>query len=574
MSLEAKKHTLLTVLGMNPRRARYLLKGREAEASLAPIALMELLPEEARPERVLAICTPEVEDSSLPLLKKALGTPCQSHPIHVPGGDAQQDVDTFLKEVVGAIDKDAELTVDVTHGFRHFSFLMYIGVLYLVALRGVTVRGAYYGMLNSNGPSHFFDLRPLLDLPRWVYALEVLQDTGSTLPMAKNLLDGREGQTARDIARDLKRLSEAYLSALPLELGWQARNILAQRRKPLSKLLDKDQSLPLAGELVKGLAKNLKSYAINGSASGDGWKGQMRLCTNELKRQAKIIDGLLCQHENFANAFGLMSEWLVSWAVYQQTPDEDWLKRKVRERAAGVLHAIKAICDDTDLCEVLTEEQRQLGAFWKDLTDVRNAYAHHGMRGEDLVRDRTAADTRVREGWKVLRSSPTISLSIGESPGRYVLVSPIGQHPGVLFSALRAFQEKGGVESSALCLVICSHETKGMIAEALSRAGFSGQCKPLILEDAFAGGATEIKRIAKAARKHLAAAAEVFVNVTGGTTLMGLVAQKLADEVRSLACPVRCFGLIDRRSTQQQDADPYQTGEPFWLDSFEDNGAD
>ncbi len=113
-----------------------------------------------------------------------------------------------------------------------------------------------------------------------------------------------------------------------------------------------------------------------------------------------------------------------------------------------------------------------------------------------------------------------------------------------------------------------------MIAEALGYAGFSGKYEPLVLEDAFAGGAAEIERIAKMARAHLVGAAEVFVNVTGGTTLMGLGAEKLAAEARSLACPVRRFGLIDRRSTHQQDTDPYRTGEPFWLDPLEDHDGD
>ena len=38
----AQEHLLLTVLGKNPKPARYTLKDREAEARLAPVALFEL----------------------------------------------------------------------------------------------------------------------------------------------------------------------------------------------------------------------------------------------------------------------------------------------------------------------------------------------------------------------------------------------------------------------------------------------------------------------------------------------------------------------------------------------------
>jgi hypothetical protein len=56
------------------------------------------------------------------------------------------------------------------------------------------------------------------------------------------------------------------------------------------------------------------------------------------------------------------------------------------------------------------------------------------------------------------------------------------------------------------------------------------------------------------------------VNITGGTTLMGLTAEKLASKARELPCEVRRLGLIDSRPPEQQRTDPYQEGEPLWLD--------
>ena len=63
------------------------------------------------------------------------------------------------------------------------------------------------------------------------------------------------------------------------------------------------------------------------------------------------------------------------------------------------------------------------------------------------------------------------------------------------------------------------------------------------------------------------------MNVTGGTTLMGLAAEELAATARSLACPVRRFGLIDRRTPERQIAEPYRIGEPFWFDAYEEGDA-
>ena len=60
----AHKHVLLTVLGLAPRPARYLLGDREAEARLAPVALLDLLPPADRPGHVVAFCTPEATEQS------------------------------------------------------------------------------------------------------------------------------------------------------------------------------------------------------------------------------------------------------------------------------------------------------------------------------------------------------------------------------------------------------------------------------------------------------------------------------------------------------------------------------
>ena len=571
-----QEHILLTVLGTNPRPAQYALDNQDTSACLAPIALFELLSEADRPSRVLALCTPAAMQDSWPLLARALDGRCTVDPVTIPFGDPQEDVDRFLSAVTGVIPEHVVLTVDLTHGFRHFSFLTYIAVLYLAALSGVRIRGAYYGMLNEPPSlSPFLDMRWLLDLPRWVHALEVLRDTGSPLPMAGILREGSDSPPAQESARGLSHLSEAYLSGLPLELGWQAWNLRERLRRPLLRLLRDDHQLPLAEKLVAELAGNLAPFALATPPQGLGWKRRVRISNAELQRQVGIIDSLV-DRGSFATAARLMREWVVSWVICQRAPEQDWLNRNVRGEAESLLHAVKAIGDDTELRSALTPEQREVGCFWGDLGEVRNGYAHQGMRGDDLIRGRNIANARRRvvKVWQATISKcPRIDLSVRDSPGDVVLVSPVGLRPGVLFSAMQACRAHGRRVDPALCLAICSPQTEGSIAQALQHAEFVGRVESLLLEDPLGGGADAIGRLACAARKHFIGASRVLVNVTGGTTLMGLAAEKLATAARSLACTVHRFGLIDRRPPERQDADPYQAGEPFWLDADEDADA-
>ena len=566
--IPARERLLLTVLGTNPQPARYSLGERRAKAQLAPIALFDLLPEEERPHRVLALCTQEAKSQSLPLLEQALCGKCPVEPVDVSDGGAQEDVNSYLAQVSGAVSAagSVDLIVDVTHGLRHFSFLTYIAVLYLAALRGVRLRGAYYGLLRRNGPSLFLDLRPLLELPRWIHALEVLRDTGAAAPIA-GIIGEKSNQK---IARELSQFSQAYLSGLPFEAGRAAGQIRNQGLTPLKKLLRNDHRLPLADELVGQLDTILEPFALTESISRNGWKRRVVLSEQELKRQASIVDDLL-GHGNIAAALGLMNEWTVSWTALRLGQENEWLDyHKVRRKSANLLNAIKAVGKDPDLRDTLKDEQRALGDFWSNLSTLRNAYHHHGMRPQDLVGDKQQARNLrlIRDFWEgTLRSCPNFSLQIGESSGGRVLVSPIGRRPGVLFSALQSCQADGGAPT--LCLVICSRETEGSIEEAARRAEYTGAIEQLRLDDPH-GGRTEIERLAKKARRRLIGADRVLVNVTGGTTLMGFAAEELAKAARRLACPVRRFGLIDRRPPQQQDAEPYRTGELFWLDSAED----
>ena len=569
-----RDHVLLTVLGTAPRAARYRLESHDVERPLAPLALYDLLAQPDRPDRVVALCTPEAQRDSWPALKTALAGRCRTELVRVCGGETPEEINAFMAQAAEAVGDKADITVDVTHGFRHFSFLTYLVVLYASALRGVRVRGAWYGLMRENGPSPFLDLRGLLELPRWLHALQALNDTGSARPLADILCSDSRKPSAKNMAHDLARLSDAYLSGIPLELGRQASLVRKQHIKPLRRLISNDYHLPLGDELAGRIDDFLQPLAL--PVAGDGWKSQVLLDERELKRQARHIDDLL-DHGHVATALGLMSEWTVSWVLWARGPKGEWLDYRGRRRgAAKLLDAIEAVGRDGAFREHLDEEQRRLGTYWGRLRELRNGYAHHGMRPQVLVGGPAVLKNlgHVRQYWKeTLRACPAMRLSVGAQPGRRILVSPIGMRPGVLFSALQAYRSDGDGREPGLCLVICSHETAGPIAEAADRAGYWGAVKRLCLNDPY-GDRSEIERLTMAARRHFVGAGDVVVNVTGGTTLMGLVAEAVAGTARGLACRVRRFGLIDRRTAAEQEWDPWRAGEPFWLDERKHDDAD
>ena len=241
------EHLLLTVLGTNSSSAVYGLGDRECEANLSPLALIDMLAPGERPGRVLAVCTPEAKAQTWDILRRGLDADIPAELVEVSNTGSRDDVGDFLSAVADKIPDKVDLTVDITHGFRHYSFLTFITVMYLSALRDARVRGVYYGMLRgAPAVSPFVDLGPLLKLQELIYAVKTLGDTGSAMPLAI-FLGGELSQSPSggiaagpsdplDLVPHLMRLSEAHASGLPLEFGNLIHSLLREAERERARL--------------------------------------------------------------------------------------------------------------------------------------------------------------------------------------------------------------------------------------------------------------------------------------------------------------------------------------------------
>ena len=110
-----------------------------------------------------------------------------------------------------------------------------------------------------------------------------------------------------------------------------------------------------------------------------------------------------------------------------------------------------------------------------------------------------------------------------------------------------------------------------MIDEAVQRARFTGTTCRILVNDPH-GGFDELVRVRSEAGEFLLEADYIVANLTGGTTLMGLMAQQLVEAGSCFSRPFRRFALIDRRPPAEQDAEPWVQSDFSWLD--EPRGVD
>jgi hypothetical protein len=113
-----------------------------------------------------------------------------------------------------------------------------------------------------------------------------------------------------------------------------------------------------------------------------------------------------------------------------------------------------------------------------------------------------------------------------------------------------------------------------MIDEAARRAGFTGPMRRILVNDPHSGF-DELDRVRSEGSEFLLEADCIVANLTGGTTLMGLMVQQLVEAGDRFSRPYRRFALIDRRPPAEQDAEPWVQSGFSWLDQAQgENHAD
>ncbi len=566
---EVKPHILLTGLGTSARSVTYSYQGASVEARLAPVALFHCLAQRnQQPTEIVALCTKEAQTSTFAYLAQDLAGECPVRSVSIPAEDDPEAPSKILEIMAKEVPKAGSLSVEFTQGPRSFSLLILIGAMQLVALRDrLELRNVYYA--SQNGP--ISDLGIVLELSKWIRAANSLTETGSALQVARmldqdNTRPGRSDQNRQRLVTELENISRAFADGLPLELGQEVGGFLRTRLKSLRKHIVNRHNWPhvLSHELVDKLQDSLQPFA----AQHDIPKKDIELTRTELQRQADLIDRLY-EVGHLAAAFGLMREWVVSWAMWNSSEhgklcDPD--RRKKAERQLGLIAKLR---DEGQADTYLTPSQRDVAEFWKQLRDVRNLAHHHGMGGEGMFdRKLESVKDRVFQLWSDrMRCMPTIDLKPGtDTKYRKLIVSPLGHSPGVLFSAIRTIRNCAPADTrNDMCAVIASEQTRGEAREALAQAGFEGEVCILEFQDAFAG-VREIQGMLAQTRTLVLEAEDTHVNITGGTTLMGLLAEKIAIQARDYQRLGSRFMLIDQRPPEEQRAAPYEMGQKFVLD--------
>lgn len=560
------QRVLLTSVGTaSYERVVYAAGERSHESRFAPAATAAI---EHPCTRAILLLTEEasrINGRALESELADLGVASETHLI--PQGRSESEVWAIfgrVLETLGGSDS-TEVVLDITHAFRHLPVILFGSLAYLTAADQVTIErvryGAYEARVGDTVP--LLDLTPILTLLDAQHAVRQFADTGDARRLGRLLSElNRQLWTQHmgdpefsRIVHRLTRLSLPLSAGLPIEAGLYARSAAdafdrARRRS--------GQPVPVIGKmLIDRLGRVVEAFAV----CSDEEKRDLPLSLEELGRQLRIIRFYLGvgAHDR---VLLLLREWIVNRCLFA-LGEKDWLDRRPRaavERALNGLAERRALERDRDGADVATSSSA-LGSLWAHVRDLRNKVAHPGMCPDevrpwdvDVTPYLRLCEANCENGaWWVVHPSVEVP---------WVLVSPLGLSPGVLYSALVRL-------GPPLVLVITSREASQLVGATVERAGYDASVvRQHVVEDAHFGF-DDKEKVEAWVEPVLLKTRRVVLNITGGTTALQYLVEAVGRRAERLGLRVERVALIDRRGVEDQRREPYVAGEVVWLDAGE-----
>ncbi|MDM7460057.1 MAG: TIGR02221 family CRISPR-associated protein, partial [bacterium] len=145
------------------------------------------------------------------------------HEVAIPDGKNEGELWQIFEAITNAVDKNDELIIDITHGFRSLPMLALLAIAYLRQVKHVKLVAVLYGAYearNQDDETPVFDLTPFVSLLDWLTAAKMFMATGNGSELADLMRQAQAGahkaghpqppkqlikmsDTIRDISRNL-----------------------------------------------------------------------------------------------------------------------------------------------------------------------------------------------------------------------------------------------------------------------------------------------------------------------------------------------------------------------------------
>jgi CRISPR-associated DxTHG motif protein len=373
---------IIAFLGAYPSQLKYEYEheGKAAVGRVFPEALRELVSFD-----LMYVCvTTEAKKQNWHILE----ADPRIKDIGIPDGKNPDELWKIFDKVTKKFNKNDEVIFDITHAFRSLPFLTFLFAAYLKVAKDVKIVSVLYGALDQGRASETPGIEkivPVIQIGEFVSMLDWMSSTqrfvdlgdGNGLAQFLRKVDVPDLELKSIVdktANAIERVSDALIYIRPMEVM----ESVAELQDLIPEIETQGRDLPqlqpfllLCEQIVDRYKKLALANSTKSSNLNENLECQLAMMSwyQDYQQQIKSI---LLGRELFVSilAFWLgldpfikdnrnRSEYILNWKP----------ENKQLERYEGDLNKFKSI-----------EENITIIKFWRNTTEIRNDYAHTGMR--------------------------------------------------------------------------------------------------------------------------------------------------------------------------------------------------
>ncbi|MEG6617028.1 TIGR02221 family CRISPR-associated protein [Peptococcaceae bacterium 1198_IL3148] len=556
MAISTGKHFITSLGTGNYEQLYYFENDKQHYTAYAPVAVAAL--KNLAGAKASILVTQKAREKHYNQLAgelTALGLNPQ--PVDIPDGISEEEIFKIFEIITAQVSEGERITLDVTFSLRHLPFVYLAALIYMVGLKQVKLEGIYYGAfeLKQDQVSPILEITSLFRLIEWYHGLSNARQEGDFRALGR-LLNGDIGRLYKQGAGDanfskvsklMNKLGFYLASVLPMEVGLNSKDVSSLLKKEFQSTTGTAYAAHMA---MNSLSQLLDRWKISGDDDQEIAKGYIEITEEELERQLRLAEWYI-ERMNVPAALLVIREWMITRMQFASNHINDWLGYHKRKKYEQILNALSERAKHG----IGNAVEKELASVWQSIAKQRNKFAHAGMLEKEVDVSAGLVKNSIKKCRALLEKD--IPADLPYQNGDCYLITPLGMSKGVLYTALTL------VNPNKL-VIITSLRAGEKIPEIMEIAKFT-HLEPILinLTDPH-NGFNEVKDLVdsnKALVKDLALAGNVVANITGGTTAMQYAVDRLADEIKKLGTPVKKVALVDRRSYEEQQKNPYVCGE-------------
>jgi CRISPR-associated (Cas) DxTHG family len=373
---------IIAFIGIAPsdKYYRYTYQGKSADGRVFPEALRKLIDV----DRMYVCVTQDARNKNWHIL----ANDDRIEAIDIPDGKNPEELWKIFDKIKDIFREKDEVIFDITQGYRSLPFLSFIFAAYLKVAKTVQISSVLYGALEQGRPSEIEGIEKIVPVIQigefasmfdWMSATQRFVDLGDGNGLAQLLrnvlvLDSDLKSLVDKTASAIERVSDALIYIRPMEVM----ESVAELKELIREIETQGQDLPqlqpflLLCEQIDDRYKKLAlAKPLTPNHLEQNLQRQLDMMTWYQDHQQQV-KSILLGRELFVS---ILSFWLGLDPFIKNNRDRseyilNWrLNNKEQEKYKEDLDKFRAI-----------EKYQTIIKFWRNTAELRNDYAHTGMR--------------------------------------------------------------------------------------------------------------------------------------------------------------------------------------------------